>query len=230
MSQWFKQLLLDRDSRRIKSSIIGFLLGVLAAAGASSFAMYCMYRAYAADSDTGWLFALMLVTLIWLAFFLAIPVLAVLIFVKKLRCFVVPALFFCLVAVAGFWISPKGDNYRIRAMESIAQTGEQIINAIKSFENKYGHPPEKLTDLVPEFLNEIPSTGIKACPSFLYETGVDTEKVYHGNSWVLLVIPPLVDEMALFLYYPNGEYPLDAQEGKWELIDGWAYVHGYLND
>jgi hypothetical protein len=36
--------------------------------------------------------------------------------------------------------------------------------------------------------------------------------------------------MALFLYYPNEKYPLDAPEDKWELIGGWAYVRGYLND
>lgn len=225
MKKLLKQLLLKRDGKGLNNPTIGFISGVLVAVGVSSFNMYSMYSAYAPDGDEIWIWYMLPIYLILIALLLAVPILALLSFIKKMRRFTVPALLFCFVTVLGFWILPKGDHYRIRAMKNVAQNGQQIINAIKDYETKYGHPPKALTDLVPEYLSKIPSTGLKGHPDFDYLTGSDIEKYHYGNHWILSVFPPCAGGFDMFQYYPKGNYPLKEEGSKLELINGWVYVN-----
>ncbi len=46
--------------------------------------------------------------------------------------------------------------------------GDKIIQAILKFEAQFGRVPQTLAELVPDFLSEIPTTGVPRFPTFTY--------------------------------------------------------------
>lgn len=224
MKQLLKKLFLKRDSKGLNNPALGFIFGLLVAVVIAAFEIFSMYEAYSPKGDEIWIWYMLPIYLILIALLLAVPILAFLSFIKRMRRFTIPALLFCLTSVLGFLILPKGDHYRIEAMKSVAQRGQPIIDGIRSYEAKYGHSPKALADLIPEYLSEIPTTGLKDYQNFDYSTGSDVEKYTDGNLWILSVFPPCAGGFDMFQYYPKENYPL-KKDRNLELISGWVYVH-----
>ena len=110
--------------------------------------------------------------------------------------------------------------------EAFSERSQPLIAAIKKYERDQGMPPERLADLVPDYLSVLPYTGMRACSEYQYETGSHAGEEYAGNPWVLQVIPPVFgvgfDEV---LYFPRQNYPQRGYGGSLERIGEWAYVH-----
>jgi len=117
-----------------------------------------------------------------------------------------------------------GFDIRYEAFASLAERSEPLVEAIQAFQAKKGHPPDKLEDLVPEFLPEVPGTGMGSCPDYLYRVGPDAE-AYDDNPWVLVVNAGFGTNFDLFLYFPDGNYPERGYSGWLEKVGDWAYVH-----
>lgn len=130
-----------------------------------------------------------------------------------------------ILVIVTFYAVRFGSEIRMKAFENLARRSRPLVSAIKQFESNYGRPPERLEQLVPEFMEQIPGTGIGAYPNYEYKVITD-KRYYEGNSWVLVVSTPSgVLNWDTFMYLPNQNYPQSGYGGVLERIDDWAYVH-----
>lgn len=129
---------------------------------------------------------------------------------------------YLLIAFPGLMVSQS--IYRW-GFVNVALRGAPLVTAIHAYEAKYGHPPIALSELVPEFLDKIPETGMSVSPEYEYQSG-QAAAAYDENPWILSVRPPFrgvgFDQ---FFYFPRQNYPKDGYGGWLEPIRDWAYVH-----
>lgn len=110
--------------------------------------------------------------------------------------------------------------------EAFSERSQPLIAAIKKYERDQGMPPERLADLVPDYLSVLPDTGMRACSEYQYVTGPDTREGFNKNPWVLRISPPVFGVgFDLVLYFPNQNYPEHGYGGSLERVGDWAYVH-----
>ena len=60
------------------------------------------------------------------------------------------------------------------AIERVIARRAPLLSAIARYHDERGRPPGALSDLVPGYLNSIPSTGIGVCPRFLYRQSIQS--------------------------------------------------------
>ncbi|MFD2157373.1 hypothetical protein ACFSW8_00505 [Rubritalea tangerina] len=127
---------------------------------------------------------------------------------------------FLAASLVGFVV---GNNVRKMAFEGLAERSMVLVEAVHSYEETKGYPPESLVDLVPEYIDAVPSTGMMAYPEYRYSVGEDA-KYFSGNPWVLRVPAPSgginFDE---FLYFPLQNYPASGYGGQLVKVGKWAY-------
>jgi hypothetical protein len=105
---------------------------------------------------------------------------------------------------------------RWEQLEQIPDRGQPLVDEIRAYEKKNGHPPGSLDELVPEYLAVIPETGIGVWPQFFYRTGDPNS--CEGNEWILMVDLPCVMGFDHLKYLPRQNYP----EGS-ALVGNWIY-------
>ena len=117
------------------------------------------------------------------------------------------------------------EDIRHSGFVQLVQRSRPLVDAIKQFETKYGKPPENLQQLVPEFLPEVPQTGIGALPNYEYENSID-QRFFKGNQWLLRVEAPYGARPVSFLvYFPNHNYSRVYSISRIKEIEDWAYIH-----
>jgi hypothetical protein len=113
-----------------------------------------------------------------------------------------------------------GSRGREEKIEHVATRGQPIMDAIEAYEKKNSHPPGSLDELVPDYLDAIPTTGIGAWPQFSYHTGRPDRN--DGNEWTLSALLPGTPGFGLapveLMYYPRQNYPERSV-----LIGTWCY-------
>ena len=83
---------------------------------------------------------------------------------------------------------------------------------------KNGRPPDSLDELVPDYLDHVPGTGVGVHPHFHYFK-VDP-KTHRGNVWVLHgPCPSVVMAFDSFTYYPLQNY----EQFGLSPIGNWGY-------
>ena len=163
-----------------------------------------------------------------LACIASIPVAFVLLFFRKTR---KPATLILLVGLCFLLISWGSTDvaYRKRTQDfhDLADRSATLVAAIQQYAEEKGAPPKSLTDLVPEYLEEIPETGMGAYPNYEYERGPDYRQWdWEENPWALYVHTPLPGiNFDMFVYLPQKNYPEIGYGGVLERIGDWAYVH-----
>ena len=155
---------------------------------------------------------------------LAVPVSVFLIPFRKTRRHGVTILacgpVFVLIAVALLRFAPP---VRMNAFQRLADRSEPLVNAIHSFVEKEGRPPADLEELVPEYMPQIPKTGMPAYPTYRYST--ETNR-WDGNPWVVYVNCTSGGiNFDMFMYFPKQNYPERGYGGSLERVGKWAYVH-----
>jgi 4-amino-4-deoxy-L-arabinose transferase-like glycosyltransferase len=190
---------------------------------------------YAMSSISNEETAFLLLTLSWILFiplffspFLFAISLIGLIFRKIRKISGMITVFLLLFLITGIIAMSISGNIRHKALVQITQNSSELIKAIKNYELSQGNPPEKLEQLVPNFLISVPSTGIGAYPNYKYSrcSSNEDERECFGNSWMLTVeTPPGGLNFDRFLYLPDQNYPQEGYGGTLELIENWAYVH-----
>lgn len=161
-----------------------------------------------------------------LAAFLAIPVSVVLLFLRRYRItglkILLAGAIYLIIGIGGIRLSV---NVRHNGFVDLAQRSRPLVSAIQQFDTKYGKPPANLEQLVPEFLPNVPPTGIGAYPNYEY-VAVPDQVTYEGNPWILKVRTPSGGmNWDMFLYFPKQNYPKAGYGGWLERIEDWAYVH-----
>lgn len=113
----------------------------------------------------------------------------------------------------------------LKAFHGLAERSTPLVQAIKSYEVRYGSPPPDLSALVPEFLPSVPGTGMAIYPQYKYYTAEKAAE-FEGNPWVLVVSTSTgVLNWDQFMYFPLQNYPDTGYGGQIERIADWAYVH-----
>ena len=105
----------------------------------------------------------------------------------------------------------------------VAERGQPLVDTITAYTSERGCPPHSLEELVPDYIDRIPETGIGSRPEFSYVTGQPNG--YDGNEWVLIVNPPCAAGFDTFMYFPRENYPREGYGGGIERIGAWGYVH-----
>jgi len=162
-----------------------------------------------------------------LAALLALPVLLVRVCFQRDRTHALPWLLLSILYIPCFIVGTDlGDRVRISGWETFARRSQPLIHAIEQYADDHAVPPQALSDLVPDYLPEVPNTGMRAYPEFHYDTGDETRERFAENPWVLSVFTPSgainFDQM---LYFPKQNYPKVGYGGGLERIGDWAYVH-----
>ncbi|HUV40406.1 MAG TPA: hypothetical protein VMW23_01290 [Sedimentisphaerales bacterium] len=203
-------------------------LALLIALILNSFDIYANYEAVSSNGSDEILWSAM--------FFLVIPLLAIVFVVipisligvifKRSRRVSVLLLMSCViylgVAKACFWCSGK---VRMAAFHKLAERSKTLVQAIKEYELRYGNLPASLENLVPEFLPNIPQTGMGAYPEYEYKVGEEAQE-FAKDAWCLVVNTPLGGlNWDIFIYFPNQDYTECGWGGVLEKVKDWAYVH-----
>ncbi|MHC4091486.1 MAG: hypothetical protein ACYSVY_14650 [Planctomycetota bacterium] len=129
-----------------------------------------------------------------------------------------------MLVTAGFTSVRIGLAVRRHGLLKLAQRSAPLVAAIKQYEMRYGHPPPDLRAITPDFLSEIPHTGIGAYPEYDYRIGQGDAQ--DGNPWMLEVFTPSgILNFDRFIYYPLQNYPSDWCGQPLEPIGDWAYLH-----
>ena len=116
-------------------------------------------------------------------------------------------------------------SIRNTAFHELAQRSQSLVEAIQSYEQTHGNPPDSLQQLVPEFLSEIPKTGMGGSPDYHYLSGKDATRL-GGNPWAIFVKTPRGPlDCDSFIYLPLQNYPESGYKDYIEKIDDWGYVH-----
>ena len=128
------------------------------------------------------------------------------------------------------------------AMRSTAHRGQEIIDALEAYHKARGEYPKTLGPLVPDFIGELPSTGLAGRPEFRYIRGDST--ICPFRHYMLVVrfgIEDVTDELLCYLpdkdyeYWVNGFFNILAPTRnatkytpRWriEMIGGWAHALG----
>lgn len=109
---------------------------------------------------------------------------------------------------------------RSEAFQALAERSKPLVEAIRAYESEKKKPPASLRLLIPKYFDSIPSTGIKAYPSYIYKVGAE-----YGNAWSLSVPAPSGINFDQFIYLPMQNYPERGFGGHLERMGAWAYVH-----
>ena len=190
---------------------------------------FIVFAEYLAVAPIGTSFLLDFIAFAFLpmvAAFLAIPVSLVLLFLRRYRIIGIKLFLGCLIyLIVGIACIRLHVDIRHNGFVNLAHRSRTLVSAIQQFETKYGKPPYKLEQLVPEFLPAVPKTGMGAYPNYEYLV-VKDQTAYEGNPWVLKVQTPGGGlNWDMFLYLPKQNYPQAGYGGVLERIEDWAYVH-----
>ncbi len=103
----------------------------------------------------------------------------------------------------------------------IRERGQPIIDALRSFERDHGHPPGGLVALVPEYLPDIPTTGVDAYPDFLYREATAWRK----TSWQLTASTPRgIIDFSAYVYCSDPKDPDLTAPSSEQRVGQWVYI------
>ena len=110
---------------------------------------------------------------------------------------------------------------RHEAFVGVANRGAPLVEAIRRYEKENGEQPSKLDDLVPRYLQDIPGTGLRGYPEFVYWQARQGE-------WLLeMRCRSGLKSSEKLVYRPSGEYPRKVFGAEAVPIGAWAYLAGH---
>jgi len=191
--------------------------------------VYLPFSQYAATSSWGSQMFVELGIIFILPMFVVVPVLLlapILWLFRKTRRAALVALVFAVTYLLAMVVAVNSGHWiRMKGFSRLANRTKPLVAAIRGYEAKYGHPPEKLSILVPDFIRAIPTTQMRAYPRFEYIVG-EKAKDFDNNPWVLTVFTPSGGiNFDQFIYLPRQNYPNRGYGGYIERLGDWAYVH-----
>ncbi|MBL7645469.1 MAG: hypothetical protein JNK74_04685 [Candidatus Hydrogenedentes bacterium] len=156
--------------------------------------------------------------------FLVIPCSIVFLLFAKLRALGLRLLLLSVIYLAtGTALRSAANTIRTVSFHSLAERSMPLVEAVTAFEKAKGHPPKSLEELVPQYLDSVPSTGLAAYPKYELHMGNESS-IWKGNPWVLCVPVGRGLNFDLFLYFPNQNYPPE-ESSAFERMGAWAYWH-----
>lgn len=220
--------------------IFGFLILGVVLSGSTT--IFCEYYPFSQGSPAVWTLNLLFFDMfiympVFYAGLIAVPFVPVAliasIFVKRIwriRLIMLSVLFITAFLFQQV-ITKSKSSIRHAANEKVMIQGQIIIDAITAYEHEHSSYPQNLKALIPKYIDEIPGTGIKGFPYFLYEIINPSERKYRvpemGDDpiYELRVNFYRVFKWDCFFYWPVERYPDYIYGGNVENLQKWAYVH-----
>lgn len=111
-----------------------------------------------------------------------------------------------------------GTAMRMEGYERAGERAAVLVTAIEHYIEATGEPPQRLEQLVPDFIEAIPGR----LPPLEIVTGETALKGFYGNQWALLFKAGSGLNWDQLVYLPKQNY--DQVESK-TLLGRWAYLH-----
>lgn len=111
-----------------------------------------------------------------------------------------------------------GTAMRMEGYERAGERAAVLVTAIEHYIKATGEPPERLEQLVPDFVEAIPGR----LPPLEIVMGEAALKGFYGNQWALLFKAGSGLNWDQLVYLPKQNY--DQVESK-TLLGRWAYLH-----
>jgi len=115
----------------------------------------------------------------------------------------------------------------------VLENGDIVVQAMKDFEATYGAPPKQLSELTPQFLNQVPSTGLLGYPEFQLQNCEGKASDCFGDKWMLTVNSAEGSGLDYgcdrYVFAPSGRYPdptVDTGCHYGHVDNGWIFVFG----
>ena len=108
--------------------------------------------------------------------------------------------------------------------EAWTQLGERmlpLVRAIEAYHRDHGAYPAQLQNLVPTYLDELPSTGMRKHTNYFYYKG-ERAQTHQGNPWIIEIPAGYGMGFDQFYYFPLQNYP---KGWPYEPMGKWAYFH-----
>lgn len=200
------------------------VLGAMVSAASGAFIVFGHYWSVAPSGSTGPLTASTFLVFPFLASVVSFPIAVMCCLIPQRRIGALRVLIVSGMFIMAFFAGIRlGLEVRRQGFADLASRSQLLINAIKEYELKYKQPPVDLNAITPEFLPEIPSTGMGAYPRYTYRVVRDG---YDGNPWILEVFTPSgFINFDKFIYYPLQNYPSHWCGQPLEPIRNWVYLH-----
>ena len=145
---------------------------------------------------------------------------------NKTRCAGVCILISCVLYLLTCYASLRiGHKVYMYGFVRLAERSKPLIESIIKYEKDHRCPPDTLDNLVPDYLDKIPSTGMGESSEYEYKKlSKDTIKdMYWNNEWQVTVEPPFQGlGWDNFIYVPKQNYP---DHSYLERIGDWVYWH-----
>ena len=131
----------------------------------------------------------------------------------------------CAHVLISYTVIDVARGIRRGAFADLATRSESLVVAVRSYESDKGEAPTTLELLVPDYLPEVPSTGMNSYPEYRIRIPEKPDEL-NGNPWAISVYASdWGHSFDQFIYLPNQVYPERGYGGFLEPIEGWAYVH-----
>ena len=133
-------------------------------------------------------------------------------------------------ALLGYGVGWSFNRVFHRVFNATAERAQPIIAAIEAYGKLNATYPQELEHLVPDFLPEVPSTGLAGYPIFEYF--VDTKDKDDASNYSLNIQTPagLLNWDVFFYSPPNndseiGRIASDERLGEYERFGDWVYFY-----
>jgi len=114
----------------------------------------------------------------------------------------------------------RGNRDRVRLVAPAAERAQPILSALARYQQDKGKYPEALNELVPDYLEAIPATGVDKYPRFYYFKAPRHE--LSGGSYELGVPCTSFHGFDRFFYWPTEVYPDHLNGNGIERVGKWA--------
>lgn len=113
------------------------------------------------------------------------------------------------------------NDIKHNALFEATQRSKPLISAIKKYQIDKNSPPPSLHSLVPDYLPQVPKTGLPRNSDYQY-----TNQAPGVTSWKLSIPCTGVLSFDEFYYLPEHNYQIGDVIGGWnERIGDWIYFH-----
>ncbi len=130
----------------------------------------------------------------------------------------------CLIVLAILAVR-YSDLWRNQAFGRAAEVGDEVVGALARYRNDNAKYPEDLGQLVPDYLPELPYTGLIGYPDFTYRRDFYDIESRPGEYELRINCPSGGINFDRFIYWPSETYPEKIQGNGVEPMGRWAYVH-----
>lgn len=129
----------------------------------------------------------------------------------------------CTVA-CGLWtgsavlVMAAYEKAQLRASEQ----GEVIVRSLEQFKARQGSYPSALEELVPEFVERVPGTGMIGAPEFQYEVADESADSGGFELWMERPTGGFDFPKPRLFYWPSQKYPDRIGNQRVQLVGRWA--------